>query len=394
MTTPARGMAAARWSTAARLIDAVRDRPGITRAEATEVLGISSGTAADLLGRMRTLELISEQSASTGQRGRPTTILQPHPQGPLVVAAELGGAGWRVALAGIDSEPRVEVQADELRSGPEQVVADLADVIGSVGATVGSRVRAVSISVAGTVSDDMLVQFTTSGWRDVDLSPVIAGFPTHGDDVPMLIGNDATLAGLAEARSGAGRGVGTVLHVIVAVGVGGALILDGVPALGAHGSAGEYGHIPFGTPGQQCPCGAEGCWDLVVGGHALAAHHGDPVPRDPVGYALELARRPADARSRVAFEKVAEVFGRGIGGLVNLHDPDVVTLGGLGPLLRASAAESFDTAYVSGLMSFRKSAPPPVLDAHYADDGPLRGAAVRGVDHATSVEALARWADR
>lgn len=45
---------------------------------------------------------------------------------------------------------------------------------------------------------------------------------------------------------------------------------------------------------------------------------------------LTLLERPRDTAARQAFETVATSLGRGIGGLVNLHDPDVVTLGGVG----------------------------------------------------------------
>ncbi|PRC62677.1 XylR family transcriptional regulator, partial [Mycobacterium sp. ITM-2017-0098] len=67
-------------------------------------------------------------------------------------------------------------------------------------------------------------------------------------------------------------------------------------------------------------------------------------------------------------------LGSGIAGLVNLHDPDIVTLGGLAPPLRNAAPEAFDTAYRAGLMTFRKSAAPPVCEGLLGEDAPLYGA--------------------
>ncbi|NIL75049.1 D-allose kinase [Rhodococcus sp. B10] len=384
---------AARWHGAAQLVGLVRAEPGITRATAAQRLGISSGGATDLVARLRAHELLDEVPAPSKGRGRPTTVLQPHARGPLVIAADLRPKDWSLALADIGGQPKFVTPTPLDSPDPAQLVAEVASAIRDAYDREPGRVRAVSVSVAGTVSDDRLVQFTPRGWSDVDLSPLTAALPRHLD-IPLLIGNDATLAGLAEARTGAAHGAGTALHLMIGVGLGGALVVDGVPAMGAHGAAGEYGHIPFGDPSQVCPCGAQGCWDLTIDGRALARHIGEKAPVDPIAYARGIAggNKLSDNRIRGAFDAVATSIGRGIAGLVNLHDPDVVTLGGLAPTLRGAASDSFDAAYRQGLMAFRKNAAPPVLDGLHGDDGPLHGAVAIGLDHVTSEQSLAEWA--
>jgi predicted NBD/HSP70 family sugar kinase len=246
----------------------------------------------------------------------------------------------------------------------------------------------VSLAVAGTVHDGRLAQAATLDWGPVDLTVV-----TQGAGVPLLLGNDATLAGVAEARTGAASTATTALHLLVGVGVGGALTIDGVPLTGAHGAGGEYGHLPFGDAKLRCPCGAYGCWDLDVDGRALARHLGDPAPDDPRTFARQvLARCVDDVRAAHAVSAVASALGRGVAGLVNAHDPDVVTLGGLAVALRSEAAASFDTACTNGLMAFHRAEPPPVVDAAHGDDGPVHGAAILGLDHITSEAAIAAWA--
>ena len=126
-------------------------------------------------------------------------------------------------------------------------------------------------------------------------------------------------------------------------------------------------------------------------GRALARHLGEPEPGDPVAYAHDFLSR-TDAASRRAMATVAAALGAGIGGLVNLHDPDVVTLGALAVGLRAAAPAQFDQAYADGLMAFRKATAPPVLDGLHGDEAPLHGAVLQGLDHITSESALAEWA--
>ena len=77
-----------------------------------------------------------------------------------------------------------------------------------------------------TVANGRLVQASTLQWSRTDLTSL-----ARAPAAPLLVGNDATLAGLAEARTGAARGAATALHLTVVVGIGGALIIDGDPRL-------------------------------------------------------------------------------------------------------------------------------------------------------------------
>ena len=149
--------------------------------------------------------------------------------------------------------------------------------------------------------------------------------------------------------------------------------------------------MPFGDRSRLCACGARGCWDLDIDGRALARHLKEPTPDDPYGYTEAVLRRTDRAATR-AVTKVVAALATGIAGLVNAHDPDVVTIGGLAIPLRAAAAPTFEQAYLDGLMTFHRGSPPPVLAATHQPDGPLRGAAALALDHLTSQPSIAAWA--
>ena len=392
MAKDPRNAAQMRWLGAAALIRVVRSEPGITRAAAAQRMGIGSGGAAELVARMRHARLLDEIRAPAQGRGRPTTVLGPHADGPLVLAADLRVTDWRLALAGIDGLPEVVAHSAYPGDELDPAMTQLADAIGAIYRRKSKRLRAIAVSVAGTISEGRLVQFTSRGWHDVDLSELTAKIPERAG-MQLLLGNDATLAGLAEARTGAARSAATALYLIVAQGIGGTLVVNGETLTGAHGAAGEYGHIPLGDPEMVCPCGARGCWDLTVDGRALARLRGDEPPEDPVAYVHELVGK-RDGPTRKAFDAVAASLGRGSGALVNLHDPEVVTLGGVAALLRAAAPDVFDNAYRDALMAFRKGSPPPVRDAEHGEDGPLHGAVALALDHVATPAGLADWAER
>jgi predicted NBD/HSP70 family sugar kinase len=383
-----------RWLGASQLIGVVRAEPGITRAAAAQRLGIGSGGATDLVARMRDVRLLDETPAPAQGRGRPTTVLGRHADGPLVLAVDLRATDWRLAVADLDGLPQVVAHGEYVVGDSDAVLAQLANAVGAIYRRNSKRLRAIAVSVAGPISGAKLGQFTPRGWSDVDLSALTAKIPERAG-VRLLLGNDATLAGLAEARTGAARSAAAALYLMVAEGIGGALVVNGEPLTGAHGAAGEYGHVPFGDPTLVCPCGARGCWDLTVDGRALARHRGDEPPDDAVAYVHDLIGRPTrDKSTRRALEAVAASLGRGTAAFVNVHDPDVITLGGVAALLRAAARETFDVAYRDGLMAFRKGSPPPVRDAEHGEEGPLYGAVALALDHVTSAVGLADWVER
>ncbi len=383
----------ARWPGALEVLGEVRRTPGVTRAEAARRLGLRSGSATEIVARLRTMSLLDEEPAPVLGRGRPTTRLRPHPHGPLVAAVEVRYEDWRCAVAGLDGRPAT-VAVRRHGRGPragEQVVRQIAATLRELRREYGDRLRAVSLAVAGAVRDGRLAQAATLEWGAVDLAAILpAGRP---DALPLLIGNDATLAGLAEARTGAGAGAGTVLHLTVEVGLGGVLVVGGVPVTGASGAGGEYGHLPFGDRSVRCPCGARGCWDTEVDGRALARHLGLPAPEEPRAFAHDVldrsTREPAAAR---AVGRVAESLAAGIAGLVNAHDPAVVTLGGLAPRIADAARPVFDDAYLSGLMDFRRAAPTPLRPASLGADAALIGAAAAGLDAVLTEDGLSAWA--
>jgi predicted NBD/HSP70 family sugar kinase len=382
------GARSARWRTAAEVLDHLRHSPVLTRAELVRALGISSGSATEITARLRQWQLLSEKPAPVAGRGRPTTVLRAHPDGPLVLAVELRHEQSRWALAALDGHLHdVHSHRHEANDAPE-VLATLCRTVRQVRDRYRGRLRAVSLAAAATVQEGRIVQSATLGWGQVDLSPLDAGA-----DLRLLIGNDATLAGVAEARTGAAVGAHTALHLLVDVGIGGSLVVAGRPVTGATGASGEVGHLPFGDPALRCPCGATGCWDLEVDGRALARHLGETAPSDARGYAHHVLDRMerGDTQAAAAVHRVVTALGRGTAALINLYDPDAVSLGGLAIPLRAAARRTFDTALADGLMAFHRQRPVAVRDAAHGDLAALHGAAALGLDHITTEAALADW---
>ena len=335
--------------------------------------------AAETVRRLVAAELVSEGPAvGTGARGRPTRARGTHPNGPLVVVAAVAHESWQVATVQIGGEL---VACDQHRHSGRRA-AVLRDVAGALRASClrgRGRVGAIAVSVPGTVSGTRLVQAPNLGWSGVDLLTLR---PSEAAGLPLLAGNDATFSALAEDRRGAGAGAASSVHVYMDSGVGGALIDAGRIVLGAHGRAGEFGHLPFGRPDAPCRCGARGCWNTSLDGAALARALGRPAPADEVSFSREVlagARGGAVAERRVA-NRVSAAVGRGVAGLVNALDPEIVTLGGLAGELLDIAGAQMDRAYRRGLMGTIAMRPPAIRAGALGELAPVLGAAELAFD--------------
>jgi len=389
-------MAKGRVPAAVAVLRAVHDQPGIERAAVTRELSMTSGLITETVARLSRLDLIGEQPAPrTGARGRPTTTLGPHPRGPLVIAVSIGHETWRIAVAQLGGTELARTEHGH-RQNAGDVLAVLATRLRSLRRRYGARIRAVAVSVPGTVRGHHLAQAANLGWSDVDLSVL---WSRDRGARPFLAGNDATFAAVAEDRRGSAAGAASTLHLFMQAGLGGAVIEEGAVVLGATGTAGEFGHMPFGDPAQPCRCGARGCWNTAIEGAALARLLNQPAPGDEVSYTRQVfaAARASQAAgaSRGAeldvVRAVARSVGSGAAGLANALDPDIITLGGLGRDLLDIAGDTLQPAYLAGLMRFRRTSPPLLRPARFGDDAPLVGAVEEAFSTVLTDGGLQAW---
>ena len=168
----------------------------------------------------------------------------------LAVGLVDSGAGRMLAHVRRDSPP----SADEAIS---TMVAMCRECFESTEA-IGETPRAAGISFGGPVSADRQLVLTSHhvpGWTN---RPIVAEL-AKALRLPVVLENDANAQALGEWRYGAGRGYLDVLYVNVGTGIGGGLIVDGKLRRGAHGLAGEIGHIILDPTGPECACGNRGC---------------------------------------------------------------------------------------------------------------------------------------
>lgn len=292
------------------------------------------------------------------------------------IAVDLGGTNLRVARIAPDgvicNQRRIETPAD---GRPAAVIAAIAELVAAVSGSRppvpqphSSKGRKGSIDVAeplaGTPHGDAAdyesaaevvgvgvaapgpldptsgVVYATPnlvGWDDFPLAERLSAVLR----LPVLVNNDANLAALGEARFGAGRGFDPLIYLTVSTGVGGGIIQGGRIYQGAHGLAGELGHVIVRAGGPTCNFGHPGCLEALASGTGIARRAGerlaggaDSTIRDYVSNgqitALAVARAAAagDALAGQIYREAGEALGYGIASFLNAYDVARVVIGG------------------------------------------------------------------
>jgi fructokinase len=189
---------------------------------------------------------------------------------------------------------------------------------------------------------------------------------------PVAVGNDADCFTLAECRGGAGQGYDLVFGVIMGTGCGGGICINGQVREGPHRIAGEWGHHSVDPNGPECYCGNRGCVETLISGSGVEAaffrEFGERLTMDEI----VTRARGGDKRCRRAFHRFLDNFGRCLGGLISILDPDAVVLGG--------GLSNIEELYTDGIervrcYAFHDHITTPILKNSLGDSSGVFGAA-------------------
>ncbi|NWF29393.1 ROK family protein [Streptomyces sp. PKU-EA00015] len=375
------------------VLRAVRDAGETTRAGVAARVGLTRAAVSSLVEQLLESGFLSESGKTfSGQAGRPGTVLKLARTGVAGLGVEINVDYVSVCvvdLAGTDRVRLVE-HLDNRGTPPERVFGRAAGIAAralAFAAEQDLRPVGAALALPGLVAAGSVRQAPNLGWTSVPaetpFAEALAALRPGPAALPVRSENEANLAALAELWFGGLGDVRSFLYLTGEIGVGGALVLNGELLRGAHGFAGEIGHVSVADDGPLCRCGSRGCLEQYAGQSALLRAAGIDERAGASGVAeLERRARAEEPRAVAALTQAGVMLGRVLSAAVNLFDPDAVVLGGIyRPLLRwlgPPAGTELSTRVVSGLWppgSTRLRASSPAADA-------ARGAAALTVDDA------------
>jgi predicted NBD/HSP70 family sugar kinase len=318
-----------------KVLEVVRERGTVSRAEIASVTGLARSTVSTLVGDLQRAGLVVERedvrADVTASGGRPPLLLSLDPEAGAVIGIQFDHDFVRVAIADLSltilAEGAIGSDVDhDAEAGLEAAATLVSELLDRSGVAV-DRVLGAGVALScpvdretGRVSSATILP----GWLGID----VRSWLTERLGVRIEIENDANLGALAESVLGAGRGASEIAYVMLSSGIGGGLILGGRLYRGARGVAGEIGHVTIDENGHMCRCGSRGCLETMVGAAALT----EQLQRSP-GEQVTLERmialaREGDPRCRRVIADAGEVVGRAAAAFCNSFNPERIVVGG------------------------------------------------------------------
>ena len=207
------------------------------------------------------------------------------------------------------------------------VVSVVEEIIDSLRREHAVEIDGLGVAVSGDVDREngFVRDSPLLGWRGVPLARELQ----EVTGIPVVLENDVRALAVTELFFGAGRDAESFAVVTIGTGIGCGLYLNGKIVQGAHGVAGEIGHLPLASDDFVCTCGRRGCVEAVASTDAILRRIRDGVGDDSVTLSDAFALAHAgDPVAREAFEVAGGVIGSALAALVNLVGPDLVVIAG------------------------------------------------------------------
>ena len=324
------------------ILELVRTRGPISRAELSRAAGLSLPAVMEIVGRLTGEGLVREIGVGPSTGGRRPVLLELAPQAHRAVGLEVGARTLTAVITDLNAEVKLRASLpSEMGSGPEALRGQIGAVLGEVlGGTEARDLLGIGLSLPAPLYVSTGMVFSPPsypGWGKMRVGEFVA--EEYG--LPVLVDNDANAAALGEHLFGAGRGIRDMFYLAAYRGVGGAAILEGELRRGANGVSGEIGHTLVDLDGPRCGCGSWGCLEAFAGRAAIARRAREALrlagrdglngrdgveqvsTQDVIEAGLE-----GDEVAREVLRKTGEYLGLGMANAINMFGPEILVVGG------------------------------------------------------------------
>jgi glucokinase len=185
------------------------------------------------------------------------------------------------------------------------ILTAIPDLLATAGTT-REALRGVGVGFGGPVDDatrSVIKSHQIAGWDGFPLADWLGS----ALGLPVTLGNDADVAGLAEALFGAGRGMSPVFYMTIGSGIGGGLIVNGEILRGTGRGAAEIGHLNVRDP--RTGDGTLETLENIASGWAIGRYARECIASDRIGGAKLVAT--AGSVEHITAETVAAAASAG-----------------------------------------------------------------------------------
>lgn len=307
----------------------------LTRAEVGRRTGLSPGAVTKAATPLLDDAWIMELGRPSGERtaGRPATLVAVHPAragflGVKVTADELIGVRTDLTAQPLATR-RAPLDSRDVGSVVQAITRLVRKLTATPATDPGPAVHSLGVTISGDVDGPTGTVHHSPflNWHHVPLASLVQ----QATGVRTVIENDVRALTVAEQWFGAGKGLSSFALITVGTGIGAGLSINGRVVTGAHGVAGEIGHLPVGGGTRMCTCGNTGCLEAAASTQAIVeqARTVADIPTLTMPDAVRLART-GHAAVREVFSTAGHALGLGIASVANLIGPERIIISGEG----------------------------------------------------------------
>lgn len=314
------------------VLSAIRQNPGVSRADIVRMTGLSPSSVTFIMKRLERENLVqADKAEGTAQVGRQPTALRLRAEARVAVGVEITLSGARLVLVGLDDtvlvrktvpwNPNCAVFFGRVHTAIRSLVDSLAP----------GQALGVGVSLPGSIDrgTGRIVAAENLNWMDLD-----AGSLLRRDlDLPFYYENIAKLSALAEMwlSDRDPQPLRNFVSIVAHGGLGTGVVINGQILQGASSAASECGHIMlYPDGGRRCKCGNSGCWEQYVSDLALSRLYRERTkqPDLEIEAAEVLQRaRAGDGAAEAVLRETAHNLGLGLVNLVMIFNPEAIVVG-------------------------------------------------------------------
>lgn len=311
------------------IVDALWRVDAASRADLAATIGLSPQMVTLLVDELMADGLVREVGRRPSARGQPPIDLALDPEGGFAIGVQVERGRLNTVLADLKGRICAQISEPCPTGGPEEALPHLERLVERIIAGAGvdrQRLLGAGVVIPGPFGDVENVERDPLAMPAWSRSAFRESFArTLG--MPVFIGNDATAAAVGEHLDGAARDLRHFIHLYLGEGVGAGLFVEGHPAAGAFGNAGEIGRMLVPDPDRP---GAAVELEAVASLDALRRLIRDAGGGEALGDADALfAANPAEAARWRA--RAAAALRVAVSNIENLLDPEAIILGGPAP---------------------------------------------------------------
>lgn len=313
-----------------------------TIADVCKVMNLSIPTVTKLIMDLQEDGYIVDFGKQETSGGRKPSIFGLNPSSGYFIGVDIMNQHVNLAVLDFKGDKiRIEESVPYLFENTPAALDRLCEIINEFIVSVPipqEKILSVGINISGRVNPFTGYSYSIFYFEENPLSLIIE----KKLNIKTFIENDTRSMTFGEYMQGVVQGEKDILFVNVSWGLGLGIIINGEVYYGRSGFSGEFGHFSFFDNEVLCHCGKKGCLETGASGSALCRML---IERYKEGSNTILASK-IDAGEQITLndmidaihkedmltidilEEIGMNLGKGIAGLINIFNPELVVLGG------------------------------------------------------------------